>query len=399
VTVNCQLFDQQNQIIIGPNNYFIGINLNITLYPENTSFNIDNEFDSIMTHIIMQRAIDQIGLNGGGTLHILPSTYTIQKNLVINWNGIHLKGSGIDQTIIKLEDFSSALFQNITKSGLIRAQNISNMIMSDLTLNGNRQNQYYNIKYLYARYGIYTEACTNLWFDQIKIMNFQDYGFNPKGSKSNSNWANYLTITNSISTNNGWDGFAIDQTNNVIISDCIAENNGRHGFNIMSGSKTVILMNNIANNNGFADKTFNNANGCGFTIQNNFLLGTGDVILDGNNAKDNLKTGICLSDVYNIKIINNNIEGTCTCLVSNNKTCTCLNFINEYSVIVKNNTCSTYKFSNSLNFYNISDIEDYINDNIFNKIPYCDDQKSFNLSIFSYINYLLILFLSLIFLL
>src|SRR5207249_31502 len=128
---------------------------------------------------------------------------------------------------------------------------VNDFIVSNMTIDGNKQNQYTDPNSSYGRYGIFTEGGRNIWFDFVKIINFQGYGFDPHGWKTGNIWGNYLTITNCISENNDWDGFTLDETLYIYIKNCISSNNGRHGFNVVTGSQNVLLINNFAYNNGF----------------------------------------------------------------------------------------------------------------------------------------------------
>lgn len=362
-----------NSILIGPNQYVIGINLDQNKYLNYTKYNILNPNNSTYIQNIIQLALYNIGNEGGGIVYILEGTYIVSRNLNINASNIQINGDGIDKTIIKLADNSPVGDTNDRlKYGFIRAENIDNFIVSNLTLNGNRNEQSYDQKYMYARYGIYTEECNQIWFDYVKVDSFQDYGFNPHGIKSDRIWANYLTISNCISQNNGWDGFTIDQTFYGFITNSLSQNNGRHGFNIVTGAKFINLDNNTAENNGINDNTFDNVNGCGFTVQNNFLFDTSDVIMNNNIITNNLKSGICLSDVYNINITNNVIGGDCNCDDKVDKSCTCLHLLNERSTFIDENVCNSLKFSNT-------NAETYLNTNTLNKIEYCPSESIANL--------------------
>lgn len=338
-------------ITLGPNYYFVGINLNMSDFSENVTFNILEPDDPTYVEMTIQNAFDTMSANGGGVIHILEGEYIIMKNLNIQGNGIQLQGDGIDKTILKLSNYSVPFAsEQDPGAGFIWAHFTTGLILSNLTLDGNKDFQYTESNYTYGRYGVFTETCTHVWFDSVKITNFQEYGFDPHGFKNTSAWSQYLTISNCVSTNNGWDGYAIDQTMYVYIINSLASNNGRHGFNVVTGSKYLEIINNTANDNGF-DLTVSNSGGCGFTIQNNFLYGTSDTTFTNNLASYNKRSGFCLNDVYNINITNNLIEGYCSCENMTSASCICFNIINVTSTSISENVCESYKLYTEYDCY------------------------------------------------
>lgn len=319
-------------VTIGPKYYVVGINLNVLLYPKGTAYNINKPSDPVHVNDVMQRAITDIGNNGGGVVHFKQGTYVSIKNLFIYGHKIHLKGDGIDKTIIKLADYApSFIIGNSRKSGFVRTRSSNDLIVSNMTLDGNRNKQYSDEDHEYGRYGFFTEGSTNVWLDRVKVINFQGYGFDPHGWKSEGIWGRYLTLTNCVAENNGYDGFTLDQSYYIYVDKCIANRNGRHGFNIVTGSKYVNITNSVAYFNGYADPY--GGSGCGFMTQNNQQFGTSDVIYQYNTAIHSKKAGFCMNDVYNIRILNNYV----------NDTNICLHFYKARSTAITQNTCLTYK--------------------------------------------------------
>jgi hypothetical protein len=355
-----------NLITIGPNKFIVGINLDNTQYVNSTVYNIPNPTNATETHSILQKAVIDIGNLGGGIVTIKQGTYNLIKNLEIYKKYVQINGEGIDTTILKLDDYAPSFIVGTSKrSGFVRARLISNIIISNITLNGNKNMQYHDVDSSYGRYGIFTEGMDNVWFDRVKIINFQGYGFDPHGWKSGGIWSRYLTISNCISERNDWDGFTIDQTFNVTIYNSISNNNGRHGFNIVTGTKYGLLYNNYANYNGFY---YYSGSGCGFMVQNNQLYGTSDVTLINNYANNSKKAGFCINDVSNIAISYNNIESSCTCF----------DVVTGRSTNVTNNRCITNrlaKITTTTVIYGSYDITNqegvYFTDNIFTKIVTC----------------------------
>ena len=116
-------------------------------------------------------------------------------------------------------------------------------------------------------------------------------------------------------------------TNYIHVEKCIAYDNLRHGYNIVTGSKNVVITNSQAYNNGRSGTS-----GCGITAQNNGNYKTNTVEFTNNNIKNN-RYGICVNDVYNVKILNNVID---------NKT-VCFQFTKTRNVEVQGTNCRTKK--------------------------------------------------------
>lgn len=331
-TVTSQLIPNTNDIYIGPYYYTIGINLNMSQYAYATTYNILDITNATSTYLTIQSAVTKIGLMGGGVIYIKEGTYTLLRNIDFAKGNIKFTGDGMDATILKLVDYSpSFIIGTSKKSGFIRTRMITNFIVANMTIDGNKARQFYDDDSIYGKYGLFTEGCTNVWFDNVKVTNFQGYGFDPHGWKSVGIYGNNLTITNCISENNNWDGFTLDQTYNIVLIGNKAYNNGRHGFNIVTGAKFGQVINNTAYYNGYYDPHL--GSGCGIMVQNNQEFGTGNISLVNNHLYHNKKAGICLNDVFNITAINNNIGDTCTCF----------NIVKQKTTQIFNNKCFTKK--------------------------------------------------------
>lgn len=301
-----------NQIIIGSARYVIGNNINQEQYSDSKIYNIPDLNNEVETYEIFQRALIELGIDGGGILNIKSGIYIFPKYLEIYESNIQIKGDGIDNTILKLSDYAPSFITGTKKrSGFIRAKSIESFIVSDMTLDGNKNNQYNDDEHKYGRYGLFTEGCDNVWFDKVKIINFQGYGFDPHGWKTAGIWGNYLTISDCIANDNGYDGFTLDQTLNIYVSNCYANSNARHGFNIVTDSKYVSIANSKAINNGFNDPF--GGSGCGLMIQNNGNLGTNNVSVYNNDFVGNKKAAICINNVADNKIYNNEMDNEAYC--------------------------------------------------------------------------------------
>ncbi|AYV80991.1 MAG: hypothetical protein Harvfovirus12_27 [Harvfovirus sp.] len=256
---------------------------------------------------LLQEGLNILSTNGGGTLTVLSGTYILQGNIEL-YNNMKLQGQGIDVTTFQLID--NAI--DFHYAGFLRAEMMHDVIISDLTINGNKNGQSLDDADNYGKYGIFTEGSIEIWFDYVRVTEMNHYGFDPHGHKTIMFWGQNLTITNCISDNNGWDGFTLDQTFNIVAENNLASNNGRHGYNVVTGSGHALIQNNIAIDNGYYYVP-PPAKGCGITVQNNFQFGTKDVHIIGNTLINNNFAGICLNNVSNIIIEDNEITESCIC--------------------------------------------------------------------------------------
>ena len=332
------------QINIGPCKYTIGFdrsleNLQSNLsryYYVNIASNLDPNLDHDSYHVLKQ-ALEDIEINGGGILSLSPGTYVVANNIALP-NNTHFTGESMETTILQLAAFTPPFDR--PRAGFLRSLNTHDIIISKLTLDGNKQNQFDDPTGSFSAYGIFTAATEDVWFDNVKVMNFQGYGFDPHGIKSKPVngpdtvvvYGKYLTITNCVAINNDWDGFAIDQTLHVVVENCTATNNGRHGFNIITGSSDVLLSGNRAEGNGYYNThSPSGTTGCSYMIQNNGQFGTRNVIISNNYANNSGKAAFCTNDVEDITFTSNRAEMTRLCF----------EFINTRSTSVENNMCQT----------------------------------------------------------
>jgi parallel beta-helix repeat protein len=271
----------------------------------------------------IQNALNKIGKTGG-TVSIESGTYTLSENIEMIGSNVQIKGAGMDKTVLKLKQFAKPWTK---RAGFIRARYTKNIKISDMTLDGNKANQNKDETSEYGRYGLYTHACQGQIIANLKIKNFQGYGFDPHGEKNGKKYGTDLVITNCVAENNDWDGFTIDQTLKASIQNCRAIGNGRHGFNIVTGSKYITIKNSIAKMNGF--KYPKGSSGCGITVQNNLNFGTSFINMIGNTVENNKKSGFCITDTKEINITNNNVLRGTSCMIIDNVT----------NGVVQNNSC------------------------------------------------------------
>jgi len=311
-------------ILIGPNTYTVGYDLIIPLSPPSTEKYYTVGAINDPTPII-QKAIDDIKKAGGGTVYIKQGTYLLSTHVFLASN-LRIRGDGMDMTILKLKN-NAPVFP---KSGLLRIRQGSDIIISDMTVDGNKANQDPTIDD-YGRYGIFTEGTLNQWFNNVRVTNWQAYGFDPHGWKDQGILGQYLTITNCISNENEWDGFTLDQSLYIQVHNCQSIHNGRHGFNVVTGSRYVTLSGNTATDNGFY--YYSGSSGCGFMAQNNLLKGTNNIVFTQNTANNNKKTAFCVNDIHDMEISGNTI----------NKSGYCYELVDTTNTVIKTNNCKATK--------------------------------------------------------
>lgn len=315
-----------------------------------TSLDITVGYSSTATRMIkqgsdafqeIQQALDDIRINGGGVLRFEAGIYVLSSYIELGSNTAII-GAGINDTVLRLMDKAAPWWIPNTgnkKSGFIRSVRTENLYFANLTIDGNKDNQNTDVHSVYGRYGFFTEAVNNVTIDRMAIINFQGYGFDPHGVKETMTWSLGLTIKNSYSYNNDWDGYTIDQSANVLLENNVAFGNGRHGFNIVTGSYNVTMNNNVAYDNGFYYHRGNP--GCGVAVQNNLNFGTKDVSVINNVFENNDDAGICVKDITNIILQDNTIANV---NYTNTSINLCMKITNSINVVAKNNICNSTLF-------------------------------------------------------
>lgn len=312
-----------------------------------------------------QDAFNKVRTVGGGRVLVEEGEYIVSKNLNM-FSNTALVGAGMDKTIIKLRDYASPWKVNkTTQSGLIRStfrneNKCENLYVGHLTLNGNKNNQNTDLDSQYGRYGYFTEACTNVYMDSVRIEKFQGYGFDPHGWKKAPGGAMYgrnLSIVNCVANENDWDGFTLDQTTTLYMKNNTAYGNGRHGFNVITGSFDVYIIDAYTHYNGYY--YYKGTPGCGIAIQNNMLYGTNDISIFNSTLAQDSKGGICTNDVFDIKI--NNVG-----VVSRRE---CFNFANSRSFMVTNNVCNHTAIFREVNVVDILKSNNIVGNVTFTTFP------------------------------
>jgi parallel beta-helix repeat protein len=258
-------------------------------------------------HDLFQQVLNAISIQGQGTLYIEEGTYIIGSFLQIG-NNTSIVGAGMNKTVLKLKEYAKPWWipgTGIKRSGFLRANLCNNIQLYNFTIDGNKDAQNTDKNSKYGRYGLFTEACNNVYVDGLGIVRFQGYGFDPHGVKKTKTWSVNLTIINSYSAFNDWDGFTIDQSTNVVLKNNLAVSNGRHGYNIVTGTYDILIENNTAIDNGYY--YYHQTAGCGLMVQNNLQYNTRLVVVRNNTLTNSKDSGICINDVKDIVVQGNNI--------------------------------------------------------------------------------------------
>lgn len=301
-------------------------------------------------------ALKAIRKDNGGTLYFGPGTFNVSSNFDLFQN-TRIIGAGMDNTIIRLSDYALPFVRNgFKKAGFIRAtfQNTggcNNIVVANLTLDGNKDNQYHDTDSKYGRYGLFTEACVNVTFDGVRTHSMQGYGFDPHGSKP-SDYAYNLVIVNCVSDNNDWDGFTLDQTISIRVHNCTAYNNGRHGFNVVTGSKNTLITNVTTYNNGYY--YYKKDPGCGISMQDNLQYGTANLIARNAFLSNDSKAGFCtVGNVSYIEISDMTIYNNDRCihlaLGVVNVTIYNINCLSAVKFMVKYSPVNLVAYNNTMN--------------------------------------------------
>jgi parallel beta-helix repeat protein len=231
--------------------------------------------------------VDAVNAAGGGSIYVPAGVYVVTQEIQLISN-TQFYGDGIGATIITLPN---GLNHDVI--GIVRTLDyettpiVSNVLVRDLTIDGNRQNQTDGLQF-----GFYCGSKTprrhfQITALRIEVRNCKGYGFDPH------EWTERMYIIECISHDNERDGFTLDGIVDGVVRGCIAYNNDRHGFNVITNTNTVVISHCIAHNNGVN----------GFTIQN----GANGIQITTCLSYSNENDGIYCIGVNDNQITNNQI--------------------------------------------------------------------------------------------
>ncbi|HEV2563863.1 MAG TPA: hypothetical protein VGU19_02160, partial [Microvirga sp.] len=234
-------------------------------------------------------------------------------------SGVELTGTlnsdGSRATTVKLENNFDARINGIVRTALT---DIENVTVSNLIIDGNRENQAAGSHQAGFICGAKPKEDgtprkqENITIDNVEIMDCTAYGFNPHETTYN------MVIKNSVAHGNGLDGFVADAVVGGTYENNVSYDNDRHGFNIQNETTGLTLKNNEAYDNGFRYMYQGAlAGGAGLTIQRGNIPPAGsteipwvsDIEIIGGSYHDNGKEGILVKLSERITITDVDIYG------------------------------------------------------------------------------------------
>lgn len=271
---------------------------------------------------MIQAAIDAAHAAGGGIVYIPSGVYGIAASpdgdgsIQVKSN-VFLKGDGMGETVLRLVDGSAG-----TITGLVRSPadvGTDNWGVADLSLDGNKANTTGTVIGFYT--GPRPEDVTadhDVTVLRVEVSNMSAYGFDPHEQTVR------LSIRDSVSHDNGLDGFTIDFTSDSELVGNVAYGNGRHGFNIVTSSSGIYLQDNIAYDNAGAGLVVqrgseDRVSPSNVVVQGGEFFGNGregilvqmsnDVTINGVDVHDNGRNGVRIYGSSNVTVSDSTIAG------------------------------------------------------------------------------------------
>lgn len=250
---------------------------------------------------VINRAIADVGMRGGGTVLLLAGTFNISSNILILKDNITLSGVGWS-TVVRLANNTKLPSAGMLRSAHLRSADarnfprFTNQRFLSMRLDGNKANgtAYDNG---YGNYGTYSESS----FEDIRIHDFPHYGFDPHENAYTGIPTIKLTIKDSLTDHNVVDGMTTDNCVDSTFINNIIDSNGRHGINVVTAASNNIYKNNVITNNL----------GNGITVQPGGDLNrtsNGNNLVE-NTIQGNKKDGIYIYRSKNTKISSNTVSG------------------------------------------------------------------------------------------
>ncbi|MFC0665602.1 glycosyl hydrolase family 28-related protein [Azotobacter chroococcum] len=248
----------------------------------------------------IQAAIDAAYKAGGGSVYLPAGEYRVSGGdkssdgaLMIK-NNVYMAGAGMGETVIRLVD---GWGRNVT--GMIRSANgeqTHDYGISDLTLDGNRDNTSGRVDGFYTGYIPGEDgADRNVTVARVEVREMSGYGFDPHEQTIN------LTIRDSVAHDNGLDGFVADYLIGSTFENNVSYANDRHGFNVVTSTHDFTLTNNVAYGNG----------GNGLAIQRGMedIAQPANILIDGGAYHDNALEGVLLKMTHDVTLQNTEVYG------------------------------------------------------------------------------------------
>ena len=243
-------------------------------------------------------ALLKLRASGGGTVKLDVGVYTVTTHIRLP-SYTCLIGAGMNATTIKLAK-NAPKWKN---SGVVRSRRSERITVSDLTIDGNKDNQLSRDIFggAYGRFGFYSELTNYVYLRRVAAVHNQGYGFDPHGSKTH--WAYYLLLDGCVAEDNALDGFTLDQTLYVALLNSVTVSNARHGVNLVTGTRYCRVYNTTARDNGFESRV-----GCNMMAQDNQNFGTRHVHFVRNSLVNGMKAGLCVNNVRDVAYERNVVD-------------------------------------------------------------------------------------------
>ena len=269
-------------------------------YGANPNDNNDDTF-------AIQAALDAARDAGGGHVLLSAGTYILTGGAKASYGALRIydnteiSGAGMGKTILKMQDGWETKITGMIRTPVNQAT--ENVIIRDLTLDGNRDNVSAEID------GIMTgvlpgkdEHDNNILIERVEIHDVSRIAFNPHEQTHN------LTIRDSVAHHNSWDGFIADYVVNGVYENNLAYSNDRHGFNVVTHSNNMVLKDNVAYDNAEQGIVLQRGSGS-TTIDGWEEMLNHDILVINNEVYMNGENGILLKQVQDNQIVGNIIYG------------------------------------------------------------------------------------------
>ncbi|MFB2893576.1 right-handed parallel beta-helix repeat-containing protein [Aerosakkonemataceae cyanobacterium BLCC-F50] len=257
--------------------------------------------DGTNDQVEINKAIEQVGKAGGGTVLLLDGTFNITDNILTVYDNVTLTGIGWS-TVLK--QGNNVVFSN---AGMVRSAadsgqgNIAkpiyyNQHFRHMSWDGNKANQT-SYKNAYGNFGFYEDSS----FEDLRVHSFKYYGLDPHENSDAKVSTLRLTVKDNLADHNAQDGITLDHIFNSVVEGNISDANTRHGINVVTDSDNNIIRNNVVTNNGYRGIVVQSGTEKERTSDNN--------LLENNIVKLNKQDGIYLELAEGTKLKNNNVEG------------------------------------------------------------------------------------------
>lgn len=219
-------------------------------------------------------ALSYIGAHGGGVVRVKSGTHIVTSTLLPISNTI-VQGDGIGATVIKIKDHLTA---GTVASISVMQTTGDNIIVKDLTIDGNRQNQSW-IPAGSANYGLAVSS-TNTVVQNCEFKNVTGNGTGVPSLSKN------ITFDHIFSHDNGKKGLHSGTVENIVITNSVFHDNEiDSGIGLHQGMKKATITNNTSYNNG----TY------GIHLGDSQGKPSYDLIVTGNKTYHNTICGIYLN--------------------------------------------------------------------------------------------------------